>query len=606
MINLSIAKSHVPQFLRIFSAPTGTNNKNLGIFWVLGWVLQRLSAYPKLVAATLLMLTLQEAFKVALAFSLKFIVDDILPTRDFNLFGLLLLVLLTGFIFSSLAGLAGDYLVAKLTTYFVNDVQMSLFEHLQTQSSEFYTERVTGDLLSSFTADLNAIDKVIDRLVDAIASLITIVLTIAMMIFLEWRLALAMMVVVPLLTLGSRIFAVRATEASARLQASKASVLAALQENVMAHMIVCAFGLQRAMRKQMQQRFAEQADSNIRADFLSQLIGTTSGLSIMLVRLLVIAIGGWLMLRGWLTSGGLLAFLSLLATAGDHGTKLAKKAVPAILKSVGAIKRIRDLMDKRPNVVNQVGAIKLPRFSEEIWFDEVYFGYPHRDYVLKNIDLVIPAGQTVAFVGESGTGKSTIIKLIERFYDVSSGQITIDGFDVRSVTLESLRQQIGIVFQEPFLFNTTLRENIRMGKLNATDQEIEQAARAAEVHQAICSFPKGYDTLAGEMGAQLSGGQRQRIALARAILRNPSILILDEATSALDVATEAAILDTLSRLKQNRTIIWVTHRLSSVQHADCIFMMHKGRIVEKGCHDALMRQGGRYYALWQKFASAAK
>src|SRR5438046_581452 len=283
-----------------------------------------------------------------------------------------------------------------------------------------------------------------------------------------------------------------------------------------------------------------------------------------------------------------------------HESVRAKKVVPSLITATGGLQRIEDLLTRRPRVVDARGAQHLPRLAKEIRFEDVSFSYNGEQRQLDHISFTILAGETVAFVGPSGAGKSTILSLLARFYDVTTGAVTIDGHDLRRVTQESLRAQIGLVFQDTFLFNATIRDNIRMGKLDAADAQIEAAARAAEIHDLIMSLPRGYDTPTGELGAWLSGGQRQRIAIARAILRDPAILILDEATSALDPATETAIIATLKRIARHRTVVAVTHRLAAIHHADRIFVVDSGCVVEDGRHHELLHRGGLYHELWWK------
>ena len=331
-----------------------------------------------------------------------------------------------------------------------------------------------------------------------------------------------------------------------------------------------------------------------------KLVGTASSSGVVLVQLVALGVGALLALEGSLTVGTLVAFISLLASVNKDAYNLTKKVAPSLIGATGGLQRIEDLLGQRPQVVDVPGAHPLPRLAREIRFADVTFSYNGGQSQLDHVSLTIPAGETVAIVGPSGAGKSTILSLITRLYDVTAGAVTIDGHDLRQVTQDSLRAQIGVVLQETFLFNTTVRENIRLGKLDATDAEIEAAARAAEIHDLIVSLPQGYDTPTGELGGLLSGGQRQRIAIARAILREPTILILDEATSALDPATEAAIIATLERLARKRTVLVVTHRLAAVQHADRIFVVDSGCVVEEGRHHELLDRRGLYHELWWK------
>jgi ATP-binding cassette subfamily B protein len=264
------------------------------------------------------------------------------------------------------------------------------------------------------------------------------------------------------------------------------------------------------------------------------------------------------------------------------------------------MQRIQELLDEKPGVVDPPDAQPLPRLSQEIKFTGVKFGYTPAQLNLDDVSFTIRAGESVAFVGPSGSGKSTVLMILNRFYEPDAGTVVFDGHDVRSASQQSLRMQLGIVFQESLLFNTTIRENIRVGKPEATDEEVESAARAAEIHGIITAMPEGYDTPVGERGGRLSGGQRQRVAIARALLRDPRVLVLDEATSALDSATEAAINNTLERAAKGRTLVSVTHRLASIVGMDHIFVMEAGRLVEHGRHKELLALGGVYSDLWEK------
>jgi ATP-binding cassette subfamily B protein len=274
--------------------------------------------------------------------------------------------------------------------------------------------------------------------------------------------------------------------------------------------------------------------------------------------------------------------------------------VPSLVQATSALGHIRRLLDQQPRIVDAPDATPLPRLSRELTFRNLTFSYTGAQLNLRDLNLRIRQGESVAFVGPSGSGKSTLLNLLLRFHDPSLGAIIIDGHDLRDVTQASLRSQIAVVFQENFLFNTSIRENIRMGAPHATDEEVEAAAAAAEIHDFIISLPQGYDTQAGERGGRLSGGQRQRIAIARAILRDPAILILDEATSALDPASEAAVNATLAQLARGRTVISITHRLSSIATADQIFVLNHGRLVESGRHEELLAFDGVYSHMWWK------
>ncbi len=350
-------------------------------------------------------------------------------------------------------------------------------------------------------------------------------------------------------------------------------------------------------------RFRASADdlrrTSLRSNFLAYLMERTPNIGVLAFNLIVIGVGGWLAFEGRMSVGALVSFQALFLNLA-HNVEGLTWVIPHLVQASAGMQRIEELLSERPQVEDRPGAGALPRLSASIRFDAVDFAYSAGRAGLRDLDLEIPAGSFVAFVGSSGSGKSTVLNLLMRFYDPDRGGVRFDGTDLREVTQESLRAQIGVVFQDSFLFNTTVRENIRMGRPEAADEDVIEAAKLAGLHEAMAAMPDGYDTVVGERGALLSGGQRQRVAIARALLRSPALLALDEATSALDPATEAAINETVRRLRAGRTVISVTHRLASVVDADGIFVLRDGRLVEAGTHLSLLAQHGEYRGLWEK------
>ena len=338
----------------------------------------------------------------------------------------------------------------------------------------------------------------------------------------------------------------------------------------------------------------------VRVGMFSGLVERSAYVGIMLLQVAILAIGAYMASAGQLTVGVLASFQALFLSL-SYSMASVTQYVPALVEAFGGLRRVEELFAQQPRV-RDIGATPVPRFSWEIRFENVGFGYAQERRNLESLSISIPQGEYVAVVGSSGSGKSTILSLLMRLYYPDEGSVTIDGIDIRHVPLSGLRQQFGYVPQESFLFDISIRENIRLGKPSASQEEVERAARAAEVHDFIVQLPKGYDTSAGERGNRLSGGQRQRVALARAIVRNPAVLVLDEATSALDPGTEAAILDTLQRLRAGRTIISVTHRLSSVMNADRILVLDQGTLYEQGTHQELLAGHGLYRRMWDRQA----
>jgi ATP-binding cassette subfamily B protein len=339
--------------------------------------------------------------------------------------------------------------------------------------------------------------------------------------------------------------------------------------------------------------------------FLSTMVERTVTISVLLLHLVVLAIGAYLATKGQITIGTFVTFESAFWEVSYNIAHLMH-FIPVSIQSAAAVRHIQELLDEPTRGSDRAGAPDLPRVENDITFDRVTFQYEGAQTpVLDNLTLKLDVGKTIAIVGPSGSGKSTLLNLILRLYTPDEGRVTIDGVDVRRVTLESLRSRMAVVFQENMLFNMSIRENIRLGKEGATDEEVEEAAKKAELHSYIMSLPEGYDTSVGERGDTLSGGQRQRMAIARAIIRNPSILLLDEATSALDQTTEAAINRTLLTVSEGRTMIWSTHRLTSVVEMDEIIVISGGRAIERGSHAELLAKGGVYRKLWDDQSHAS-
>jgi ATP-binding cassette subfamily B protein len=371
-----------------------------------------------------------------------------------------------------------------------------------------------------------------------------------------------------------------------------------VQENVAAQAVVKAFSLQRRTMGWFTLRNNDARRKIAAATFLSTMVERSVTVSVLLLHLVVLAIGAYLATKGQITIGTFVTFESAFWEV-SYNIAHMMHFIPVSISSAAAVRHIQELLDEPTRGADRPHAPALPRITNDITFDRVTFRYEGAaEPVLDNLSLKLKVGKSIAIVGPSGSGKSTLLNLILRLYVPDEGRLTIDGVDIRKVTRESLRSSMAVVFQENMLFNMSIRENIRLGKDNATDEEVEAAAKKAEIHTYIKSLPDGYDTAVGERGDTLSGGQRQRIAIARAIVRDPSVLLLDEATSALDQTTEAAINKTLLKLAKDRTMIFSTHRLTSVVEMDEIIVISGGRAIERGSHAELLAKGGVYRKLW--------
>lgn len=544
----------------------------------------------------------QLIFDVLLPFAYELIFDRAINQKDSRFLFVLLSLLIIGFVIYSLAGITQDYLSSFIGAKFLRDIRLKMLGHLQNLTMRFFAQTENGEILSNFAHDLSDIERVITN--DVPVSLYNALLFVssAVLLFIvEWRLALVAWITLPISSLSSQLFGSKATKASYQRKQDDSKILSLVQETINAQPVIRNFRLQDFILRRFRQHLDILFASSLRSNFVSFLLGRFSLLNIVFIQVLIVGFGAFLAIQGNLTTGSLVGFISLLFNVNVAADALAQQ-IPNMIKANSSMLRLKELFTTFPMIIDHPQASWLSVPEKEISFNNVSFSYVGKETTLHNINLSIKIGESVAFVGPSGSGKSTILNLLTRLYDPDSGAIAIDGYDIQKVTQASLQSHLGIVFQESFLFNTTIRENIRLGNPDATDVEVEAAAEAAEIHHSILNLPQGYDTIVGDRGGKLSGGQRQRIAIARALLRNPAILLLDEATASLDPATEAAINATINRLAKGRTLISVTHRLVSAIAADRIFVLDQGKLVEQGSHQELLQKEGLYYQLWKNQA----
>ncbi len=548
-----------------------------------------------------LALLVQQLFLTFLAYGLKLIIDTIQSGGNEQSLVVISAALVAGFALSSVAGFCGEWLTARSGGLLMGDLRRKLFEKLQTMPADFYSRMSLGDIMTRFMSDLEIVQVGFTQATfNTVLTALALLINVPVMFVLDWRLGLMALMSLPLILLTNWQLVPRASEATYTLKQTEGAVANIVQETVRAQLVVKAFGLQ----VQMGERFRHEIDRLIKitthSRFAVALVGKTSSLLIQFIQIAVTVTGALMAIHGDLSAGSLVAFLSILGVVSKDTYEFAKKVVPSLVEAGSGLRSVDEILRATPTMTDLPTAHALPRLARHIHFENVDFGYSSEQVILRQLDLTIAQGQSVAFVGPSGSGKSTVLSLLLRFYEPTRGRILFDEHDIAEATQASLRAQIGVVFQENFLFNTSIRENIRLAQPDATDHMVEEAARAAEIHDMISGLPHGYDTNVGEAGGHLSGGQRQRIAIARAILRAPAILVLDEATSALDPGTEAAINATLARLGKGRTVISVTHRLRVASEADQIFVLQDGALVEDGTHHALLAQAGLYRQLWQK------
>ncbi len=545
-------------------------------------------------------LLIEMAFYAAVPMSFKYLVDYAIVPRNEHILIAILTGLACSLVVASAAGLGLDYVYAKFTTGVLNDLRWRMFTHLQRLSMNFFARAQAADIISRFSNDLSTFDSAIVSALDGCAlPALELALSAFLLFMLDWRLGLIAMLAIPACFAGPRVITPLAAAAGTLRKQSESKASSTVQENISAHSIIKAFSLEKSMLARFGERIAQLASASLRVSFLSSLMERSAHIGTLVVQVLVLGVGGIMAFRGHLSIGSLAAFQALFGNFTGALTTFTH-FYPVLVQAGTGMQRISELLSEKPGVVDLQDARPLPRLSHEIQFNGVKFGYSPVQLNLNDVNFTIRAGESVAFVGPSGSGKSTVLTILTRFYEPDTGTVAFDGNNLKLATQDSLRGQLGIVFQESILFNTTIRENVRVGKPDATDAEIEAAARAVEIHDTIMDMVQGYDTPVGERGGRLSGGQRQRIAIARALLRDPRVLLLDEATSALDAGTEASINKTLERVAKGRTVVSITHRLASITTMDRIFVMERGRLVEQGRHDELLALGGVYSKLWEK------
>ena len=558
-----------------------------------------LGNYRKWMGFVLFGLFIETLFNVIMPLSLKFLIDDALGEEDFQALYIILSVLAVAGIITSIIAIWYERWDARLASSVISDVRSKMFEHVQSLPASFFQRTKRGEILSRFSVDMASFESSVKHVANgALLPFAELIAGIGLMIWLNWQLAAVALLIFPITLIGPRILTPKAVQANYDQKVNESAILGVVQENIAAQMVVKAFSLHHRALGWFKFRNDSTRESMASATFLSTMVERSVTVSVLLLHLVVLAIGAYLATKGQISIGTFVTFESAFWEISYNIAHLMH-FIPVAIQSAAAIRHMEELLDEPAHPQDRLGAPELPRITNDISFERVSFSYQGSEQaVLDNLSLKLEAGKSIAIVGPSGSGKSTLLNLILRLYTPTEGRVAIDGVDVRRVTRDSLRRSMAVVFQENMLFNMSLRENIRLGKENATDAEVEEAAKKAEIHNFIMSLPDGYDTIVGERGDTLSGGQRQRIAIARAIVRDPAVLLLDEATSALDQTTEAAINRTLLELAKGRTMIFSTHRLTSVVEMDEIIVISGGKAIERGSHLDLLEKDGVYAKLW--------
>lgn len=529
---------------------------------------------------------------------IKDLIDKVLAQKDMTTLNLLGVGIIVVFFFRGIFYYGQTYLVSYVAERVIIDIREILYKKFQEFQLAYYENRQTGTIMSYITNDVAALQvALVNSLIDMVTELSIFIGSICMMFYLDWKLALITTIVVPLIAQAMKIFGKKLKANGAVVQERTADITSLLQETISAVRVIKSF-----VREDYEiNRFQKQNYLNFRANMkgvqlMSLLTPTVEFLAAVIVTL-ILWFGGYQVVHGALTAGSLVAFLTYAVNLANP-VKRISRVFGTIQKAMGAADRVFSVLDTTESIMDQSNAKILPEVKGFVEFKNVGFAYDNGRTIISSLSLTAKPGQVVAIVGPSGAGKTTLVNLIPRFYDVTAGSVCVDGMDVRSVTIRSLREQIGIVPQETMLFSDTVMHNIRYGRLDATDEDVIAAAKAANAHEFIVSLKDGYKTKIGERGITLSGGQRQRIAIARAILKNPRILILDEATSALDTESEELVQEALDKLMIGRTSFVIAHRLSTILQADKIIVMEKGKMVESGTHRELLAKNGLYSHLY--------
>lgn len=529
--------------------------------------------------------------------AVNYFVDDLLPGGKWDII-----------LWASL-GLLGIYALNTFLLYIVNywghtlginietDMRKKLFDHIQKLSFRFFDNNKTGHLMSRLTNDMNQIGEMAHHgPEDLFIALMTLIGSFTLMVLIHWKLAVFTFVVIPIIIWFVVYFNKKMTEAIHQLFTDIGDFNARVEDNVGGIRVVKAFSNEEHEKK----KFAVN-NSRFRVTKLVsyKLIAKNGSISYMMMRFITVFVmvcGTWYVINNELTYGEFIGFL-LLTNVFFRPIEKINSIIESYPQGFAGFKRYVELLDTEPDIMDAPHAVEMGAFREAIRFENVSFGYENQTKVLNNVQLTINKGETVAFVGPSGAGKTTLCSLLPRFYEVQAGRIMIDNVDIRDLKQESLRRQIGIVQQDVFLFSGTIRENILYGKLHATEDEIWEAVKRARLDEFILAQPDGLDTAIGERGVKLSGGQKQRLSIARIFIKNPPILILDEATSALDTETEVAIQQALTELSEGRTTLVIAHRLATIKNADRIVVVADQGIIEQGSHQQLLSVGGIYSRL---------
>lgn len=561
-------------------------------------LLSYLKPYKKLLILSVFFMVLVSLSNLVVPWIIKDVIDRVLENKDLGMLYIIIVAILATFFIRALTTFGHRYLMGYIGQAVIMDIRNALYHHLQRLSIAYYDRRRTGDIMSNLTNDITALQTaIVTDFIALVQESAIFIGSFGSMIYLQWKLTVLCLIIVPLVSYVIKFFGKKLHNSGKDVQETLADVTSMLQETIQGVRIVRSFNRGAYEEKRFQKINKLSFTAAVRAiRQQSQMTPFVEFLAAIAV-CTIIWYGGVSVIDGVMSTGELIAFL-IYAINLANPTRRVAESVGNIQKSLAAADRVFSILDEQPEIQNRKDAKDIEVKVGRVEARHVSFSYEMGNPVLTDLNFVAEPGQTIALVGPSGSGKTTIANLLPRFYDVTGGGIYIDGVDIRDSTISSLREHIGLVPQDTLLFNTTIKENILYGRLDATDKEVWEAVKAANAEKFIRGLPNGIETKVGDRGLVLSGGQRQRIAIARAILKDPAILILDEATSALDTESEKIVQDALEKLMVGRTSFVIAHRLSTVKNADQIFVLNNGYIEEYGTHDELMREGGLYYELY--------